>query len=110
MVPDKVASSDNVEHHVYVISFFMERFIKRGKSSQDKTSQIRSDKIRSDQVSSGCTRNDRFQTSTFMIASIEPHWPAEEVVVGEEGLGEEAAARATSAHGQAFGVQPETTR
>ena len=45
-----------------------------------------------------------------MIASIEPHWPAEEVVVGEEGLGEEAAARATSAHGQAFGVQPETLR
>ena len=47
-----------------------------------------------------------------MIASIEPQWPAEEVVVGdnERGLGEEAAARATSAHGQELGVQPETIR
>ena len=52
MVPDKVASSDNVEHHVYVISFFMERFIKRGKSSQVKTRQVRSGQIKSDQIRS----------------------------------------------------------
>ena len=46
MVPDKVASSDNVEHHIYVISFFMERYKKRGKSSQDKSGQVRSGQIR----------------------------------------------------------------
>ena len=67
MVPDKVASSDNVEHHIYVISFFMERYKKRGKSSQDKSGQVRSDQKKSDKIRSDQVKSDKIRSGLFRI-------------------------------------------